>query len=80
MKTHILKCWPEHFQNCRSGVKKFEIRLNDREYEVGDYLEQHEFESNGQVFTGEQDTYKVTHLLKGGQFGIEPGFVVMSIE
>ena len=38
MKTHHLKCWPEFFEPICEGTKNFEIRRNDRDYEVGDLL------------------------------------------
>lgn len=43
MKTHILKTWPEFFQPMMDGIKPFDVRLNDREYKVGDRTRQREF-------------------------------------
>jgi hypothetical protein len=37
-KRHQIKCWPEFFDAIQSGVKPFESRENDRDYEVGDTL------------------------------------------
>lgn len=41
--THELKTWPEPFHAVASGLKTFEIRKNDREFEVGDILVLKEF-------------------------------------
>ena len=38
MKTHELKCWPEFFLPVQAWKKVFEIRHNDRGFEVGDIL------------------------------------------
>lgn len=38
MKLHELKAEPEHFQPVAEGAKKAELRLNDREFAVGDIL------------------------------------------
>jgi hypothetical protein len=78
-KTHNLKTWPEYFQACKSGAKKFEVRRNDRRFEVGDFLELHEYVPLV-GFTGEKETYKITYILSDPRFGILPGFVCMSIE
>lgn len=38
MKTHQLKCLPEYFDAVADGSKPFEVRYDDRNYEVGDLL------------------------------------------
>lgn len=38
MKQHVLKSWPENFQPVLSLAKKCELRLNDRDYQVGDEI------------------------------------------
>lgn len=42
-KRHELKVWPEHFVAIYNGQKTHEVRLNDREFAVGDtlYLREH---------------------------------------
>ena len=36
--THDLKCWPEPFAAVASGIKTFEVRVDDRPYAAGDTL------------------------------------------
>lgn len=38
MNVHHVKCWPEFFEPIFAGLKTFEIRLNDRDYQVDDLL------------------------------------------
>lgn len=38
MKQHVLKTDPEYFEAAASGSKTFEIRRNDRDFQVGDLL------------------------------------------
>ncbi|MGN8066497.1 DUF3850 domain-containing protein [Lactococcus lactis] len=39
MKTHELKLDIKYFDDVKSGKKNFEIRKNDRDFQVGDVLE-----------------------------------------
>ena len=39
MKTHELKLEIKYFDDVKSGKKNFEIRKNDRDFQVGDILE-----------------------------------------
>ncbi len=85
MKRHELKTWPPYFQLMLDGLKRFEIRSDDRHFEVGDCLCLQEFEPdntwathpNG-VFTGRTFEVKVDYILRD-YHAIQRGFVVMSV-
>ena len=77
---HRLKSWPQFFEATRKGPKRFEVRKNDRNYNVGDTLTFFEWDPEKQDFTGEMETgFRVVYLLKNCP-GIEPGYCVMGIE
>lgn len=44
-KVHYLKTWPEFYDAILKGEKPFEIRRNDRDFRVGDFLVLQEFDS-----------------------------------
>ena len=44
MKDHTLKCWTEFFEAIQDGRKTFEIRKNDRGFQVDDLLILQEWE------------------------------------
>ncbi|MCE9980054.1 DUF3850 domain-containing protein [Leclercia adecarboxylata] len=76
-KTHNLKIWPEYFAAVRDGIKRAELRWNDREYQAGDILDLCEWDQNEEVFTGEYISVNVTHVAELGQW--MPGYVLLSI-
>ncbi|CFB71225.1 DUF3850 domain-containing protein [Yersinia enterocolitica] len=75
MKTHDLKIRPEFFAPVRQGVKTAEIRLNDRNFQVGDLLELNEWNSGH--FTGAFVVREITHVADISEF--KPGYVLLSM-
>lgn len=76
---HDLKTWPEYFNEIFLGHKTFEVRKNDRDFKVGDYLILKEWDQNTNSYTGRMMVRKVSYIFKGGEFGVKDGYVVMSI-
>ena len=71
MRTHELKCWPEFFAPIESGEKTAELRLNDRNYQVGDILVLCEYDPNNEVYTGRRCRRRVSHIVHGcGSVGV----------
>lgn len=79
MNTHELKTWPRYYRQVERGDKTFEVRRDDRWFCVGDTLVLHEYDPDMCKHTGRSLTKTVTSVLRGGQFGIETGYVVMSL-
>lgn len=77
--THFVKCDKEVFEATRQGLKPYEIRLNDRDYQIGDKLMLQEWDNVTGKYTGvNHETGTITSILKGGQYGIAEGYVVLS--
>jgi len=76
---HRLKTWPEYFDAIALGLKTFEVRKADRDFRVGDLLQLDEWCPARQDYTGAIRKKQVMYILQGGQFGIEPGYVVMGL-
>jgi ParB family chromosome partitioning protein len=76
---HDLKCWIDPFEEIINGKKKFEFRLNDRNYEVGDELHLNEWDPILKKYTGRSTYQEVTSILRKG-FGLPDGYCIMSIE
>ncbi|EPC4018137.1 ASCH/PUA domain-containing protein [Enterobacter kobei] len=75
--THNLKIWPEYFSAVRDGLKRAELRWNDREYQAGDILDLCEWDPNEEAFTGDFISVTVTHVAELSQW--MPGYVLLSI-
>ncbi len=78
-KIHVLKTWPEFFEPLLSGKKTFEVRKNDRDFQVGDALSLLEWEPESRMFSGRKIYCDVSYILAGPAFGIEGGFVVLAL-
>lgn len=37
-REHRIKILPEYYEACLNGSKRFELRKDDRNYQVGDYI------------------------------------------
>ena len=71
-RTHEVKCWPPYFEDIRSQRKTFELRLDDRQYKVGDILLLREWEpDDADGYTGAEIRRRIIYI----QHGIGPGAI-----
>lgn len=75
---HSLKILPEYFEAVLIGDKTFEIRKNDRNYQVGDKLILKEW--NGKNYTGNVIKKEIIYILDDNSGFVLTGYVVMSIK
>jgi len=80
--THALKTWPMYWDAIETGAKTFEVRRDDRKFCVGDTLVLWRWDPAEEAYTPGCDplTKRVSFVLRGGNFGIEQGFVVMGLQ
>lgn len=76
--THELKIHPEHYKNVLLGLKKVEIRFNDRNYQENDILLLNEYDPEKQKYTGCQVIRKIDIIIKNVP-GIQYQYIVMQI-
>lgn len=84
MAEHDLKVWPGFFDAIDAGEKPFEVRKNDRGYQVGDTLRLREYAPGPDEYTGREIERTVSYLISGDTvegyaFGLRAGFVVMGL-
>lgn len=79
MKTeHNLKILPEYYEQVLFRNKTFELRKDDRGYQVGDRLVLNEFD--GEKLTGRTVTREITYCLRNcPEYGLKKGFVILGM-
>lgn len=62
MKTHHVKSWKHFFQAIKDGSKKHDLRMNDRDFNVGDHLILEEYDNINGEYTGDKCRAMVTYI------------------
>lgn len=86
MTEHELKIWPEFFEASLDLVKPFELRKDDREFALHDYLRLREWDPETKQYSGREIHRRVTYLLRhrpdagcAATFGLQPGYVILGV-
>lgn len=74
VEVHFIKSWPEFFSQTLAGNKNFEIRFNDRNFQIGDTIVIEEFCNDTQAYSGRRAVAEVTCVI---DFQQKKGFVVI---
>lgn len=77
--VHELKIWPMHFSDVQNGRKLFELRRNDRGFEVGDTLILNEWDPETNQYTGKWVARHVNCIVAKCE-GLKDGFVILGIQ
>jgi ASC-1-like (ASCH) protein len=75
MRLHELKILPEYFHAVRDGIKTFEIRENDRKFQLGDDVLLHEYDPDNGGYTGYNIKVIITYI---SDYMQSPGYVVFA--
>lgn len=78
LNCHDLKLWPQFFPALARGEKTFEIRKNDRNFQVGDGLRLREWDPVEERYTGREVQAEISYVLSG--WGLEEGFVCLGLK
>lgn len=79
IKHHYLKTETEYYQAVEQALKTFEIRKNDRDFQVGDLIYLTEV-VNG-TYTGRKlSPMQINYIFHGGEYGLEEGYVILQLK
>lgn len=80
---HELKVHSPYFWAISDGRKPFEVRKDDRGFQTGEILWLREYKPDVDLdlrYTGNAEYARISYILRGGQFGVEVGHVVMGLD
>ncbi len=78
--THELKTWPKSFEAMWAGLKRYELRRNDRPFDLMDTLRLREWDPDTGKYSGRQILAEVVYITHAGDFpGLEAGFVILGL-
>lgn len=87
MKLHELKIDKEYLDDIKLGLKTFELRKNDRDYQVGDlikFIDIKQRDSNKgdcDIYIDKDELYKITYVLKDvPEYGLDKDYCVLGIK
>lgn len=78
-KIHELKILPEYYNAVQCGVKNFELRKDDRDYQVGDWLVLREWKDG--EYTGKATGREIRYILRDAQeYGLMKGYCIIGLQ
>lgn len=75
---HYLKTINPYFGDLWEWKKTFEVRLNDRNFKVGDTLNLLEYDSIQKKFSGKKVVTRITYILSEFK-GLQKNYIVMGL-
>lgn len=86
MKLHELKIKHAYLVDVALGIKTFELRKNDRDYQVGDLIHFIDIREDGNEFKGVEPCidknalYVITYMLKNVEkYGLHKDYCILGI-
>ena len=86
MKLHELKIRHEYLIDVSLGTKTFELRKNDRDYQVGDLIRFIDItkdytENDIEPYIDENTLYRITYVLKDVEkYGLDKDYCILAIK
>ena len=87
MKLHELKIKHEYLIEVDRGRKTFELRKNDRDYQVGDLIHFIDIKQSNSgncdcdIYIDKDTLYKITYILKNvEEYGLDKDYCILAIK
>lgn len=79
MKIHEIKILAQYAERISAGVKPWEMRKNDRDYQTGDFIDMTILQ-DGKHPTEEHLYGKITYTFHGPKYALPEDWVIMTID
>ena len=73
---HYLKIQPEYYMAIEKGIKNFELRKNDRNYQPYDMIHLQEY-FQGELTGRELPPIEIKYIHHGGKYGLDPEYCIL---
>ena len=85
MKLHELKIKEDYFNAILRGEKTFELRKNDRDYQVGDLIHFVDIDGNNHIIGNpaynKKLVFQITYILQNVQeYGLDKDYCILAIK
>lgn len=72
---HEIKILPQYYEAVSKGIKQFELRKDDRDYQVGDLVRLREWDGKG--YTGNKMIVGIKYVLRDcPEYGLMEGYCI----
>ncbi len=78
MKSHDKKVWLEYYVPLFQGIKKFELRKNDCDYQEGDLVTLRAWDNKKEQYMGSSFQIKIKYIIHGPKFGLKDGYCIFN--
>jgi len=80
MNIHRLKTINPYFDSVWDGEKRFELRNNDRDFQVGDEIYLQEYDSETETYLGREVRGKIIYVLTEFEDVIKEGYCIFGFK
>lgn len=81
MKIHELKTIPPYYQAVEEGLKNWDLRKDDRDFKVGEFVRLKEYDPVKKVYSGHYLIFRISYILRNApKFGLKEGYCILTLE
>ncbi len=78
---HDLKLWPAQFKAVQQLKKTFDLRVDNRNYQVDDRIRYREFDPDSKEYTGATQVVVITYITRNAvKHGLNPHHAILGIQ